>query len=214
LSRLAEYYQQRAAEYDAIYAKPERQEELAWLRTELPGLVRGRNVLEVAAGTGYWTQVLAPAARTVTATDLNDGPLRIARQRDYGQAEVAFTLADAFDLNEVGGDFDAVFAGFFWSHVPLDQLPRFSQGLHERIGSGGSAIILDNRYVEGSSSPVTRTDDGGNTYQRRRLDDGREFDVLKNFPDEETFIATVQPWANDVRWIERPYFWLAVLTFR
>src|SRR6202043_371464 len=69
--QLAEYYQQRAAEYDAVYAKPERQQDLAQLKELLPPLVAGRHVLEIAAGTGYWTQVIAPAAASITATDLN-----------------------------------------------------------------------------------------------------------------------------------------------
>ena len=43
-------------------------------------------------------------------------------------------------------------------------------------------LIVDNRYVEGSNSRVTREDEQGNTYQRRQLDNGAEFEVLKNFP--------------------------------
>ena len=56
---LGEYYRQRAAEYDEVYRKPERQADLARLRQLLPPLVAGKRVLEIAAGTGYWTEVLA-----------------------------------------------------------------------------------------------------------------------------------------------------------
>ena len=59
MSELADYYRERAQEYDAVYDKPERQEDLARLRALLPPLVAGRSVLEVAAGTGYWTTALA-----------------------------------------------------------------------------------------------------------------------------------------------------------
>ena len=48
---IGEYYQQRAPEYDEVYAKPERQADLAELRRLLPPLVAGRRVLEIAAGT-------------------------------------------------------------------------------------------------------------------------------------------------------------------
>ncbi len=75
---IGEYYQQRAPEYDEVYAKPERQADLAELRRLLPPLVAGRRVLEIAAGTGYWTAVIAPAAASVTATDLNPETLAVA----------------------------------------------------------------------------------------------------------------------------------------
>ena len=75
---LGEYYAERAAEYDEVYRKPERQEDLAKLRQLLPPLVAGKRVLEVAAGTGYWTQVLANSAAAITATDLNAETIAIA----------------------------------------------------------------------------------------------------------------------------------------
>ncbi len=68
---LADYYRHRAGEYDAVYRKPERQHDLARLRTLVPEATAGRRVLEIAAGTGYWTQVIATSAASVTATDLN-----------------------------------------------------------------------------------------------------------------------------------------------
>ena len=67
MTELAEYYRERAAEYDAVYAKPERQEDLARLHGLLPPLVAGQRVLEIAAGTGYWTRVLSGSATAITA---------------------------------------------------------------------------------------------------------------------------------------------------
>ena len=51
MNDLTAYYRERAAEYDAVYDKPERQDDLARLRALLPPLVAGRSVL-VAWGTG------------------------------------------------------------------------------------------------------------------------------------------------------------------
>jgi hypothetical protein len=45
-------------------------------------------------------------------------------------------------------------------------------------------VLLDNRYVEGSSTPVSEPDAHGNTYQLRRLADATEVRVLKNFPSK------------------------------
>jgi hypothetical protein len=53
------YYERRAAEYDAIYDKPERQDDLEELKVRLRELFAGRTVLEIAAGTGCWTQHIA-----------------------------------------------------------------------------------------------------------------------------------------------------------
>lgn len=53
-------------------------------------------------------------------------------------------------------------------------------------------MLLDNRYVEGSSSPIIRRDAGGNTYQQRRLRGGSEHELLKNFPTPGEVQAALQ----------------------
>lgn len=209
MSELADYYRERAQEYDAVYDKPERQEDLARLRALLPPLVAGRSVLEVAAGTGYWTTALATTARSVVATDLNDETLAVARTRSYRPAEVRFETADAYDLGAVEGRFDAIFAGFFWSHVPRADVRRWVRGLLDRVEPGGVVILADNRYVEGSNYPITRTTAGGDTYQTRQLSDGRTFEVLKNFPTREELATEVAP--SEAEWTELTYFWLATV---
>jgi len=214
VTELAEYYRERAAEYDAVYAKPERQRDLAWLHGLLPPLAAGLRVLEIAAGTGYWTRVLSGSAAAITATDLSAETLELARAREYGGAAVTFRLADAYALDQVPGDFDAAFAGFFWSHVLRADLPRFLAGLTARLGSGAKLIVVDNRYVPGSNHPVSRTTEAGDTYQRRTLNDGRSYEIVKNFPDREQFTADVAGVADDVRWTELPYYWLATCVLR
>ena len=114
---LVDYYRRRASEYEAIYAKPERQGDLARLRDRIPGLLRGARVLEIACGTGYWTQLVAGVAAAVVATDLAEEPMRIAQSKSYVQRPV-FSLADAYALPESLGRFDAALAVFWWSHVP------------------------------------------------------------------------------------------------
>src|SRR5438067_7957309 len=78
---LERYYSKRAAEYEQIYEKPERQHELEWLRRRIPALLRDTTVLEVACGTGYWTQFIARTARKVYACDISDAVLGIAREK-------------------------------------------------------------------------------------------------------------------------------------
>src|ERR1700678_291118 len=74
------YYRARAGEYDAVYAKPERQTDIAVLKSLLPDLVAGMCVLEVAAGTGFWTEALSVSAKRILATDINPETLALARR--------------------------------------------------------------------------------------------------------------------------------------
>jgi demethylmenaquinone methyltransferase/2-methoxy-6-polyprenyl-1,4-benzoquinol methylase len=190
---LVEYYRARAAEYEHVYEKPERQADLRRLHETVPAFLAGRRVLEVACGTGYWTRLIAPRARAVIALDLAPEVLELARAR---QREVAgtvdFRLGDAFALDAVDGDVDAAFAGFWWSHLRRDAVDRFLCGLHRRLPPESPVMVLDNRYVEGSNWPITRRDAAGNTYQWRRLDDGSEHEVLKNFPAPSEVEAAVR----------------------
>jgi protein-L-isoaspartate O-methyltransferase len=209
MSDLTGYYRDRAAEYDAVYAKPERQDDLAELRSLLPGLVAGSRVLEIAAGTGYWTAVLSAAATAITATDINAETLDVARGREYGPAAVTFQISDAYALGQVPGEFDTVFAGFFWSHILRADLPRFLAGLNARLDPGTRLIVLDNRYVHGSNHPISASSDAGDTFQVRTLSNGRRYEIVKNFPSREQFTADVAAVATDLRWTELRYYWLA-----
>jgi demethylmenaquinone methyltransferase/2-methoxy-6-polyprenyl-1,4-benzoquinol methylase len=202
------YYAERAAEFEAVYAKPERQADLAALRALLQATLADHDVLEVACGTGYWTQVIAAAARSLLATDVNEPMLAIARRKTYPPGRVRFRRADAFDLDGVGEGFTAAFAGFWWSHLTAQQGRAFLRGLHRVVGAGGQVALIDNRYVEGSSTPIARRDADGNTYQWRRRADGRRFELLKNFPDEGDLRAAVSAMGEVIEYRALTYFWL------
>ena len=68
--------------------------------------------------------------------------------------------------------------------------------------------MLDNRYVEGSSTPVSRCDVGGNTWQQRVLDDGSPHEVLKNFPTAEQAFAMLGPRLRCAQWTAYAHFWM------
>ena len=55
VAAMAAYYARRAAEYESVYAKPERQADLRQMEAELAEPFAGRRVLEIACGTGWWT---------------------------------------------------------------------------------------------------------------------------------------------------------------
>jgi ubiquinone/menaquinone biosynthesis C-methylase UbiE len=206
---LIDYYRRRAGEYEAIYAKPERQSDLLVLKKKLAELFGRRRVLEVACGTGYWTSVIASAAESVAATDLAEEPMRIAQSKTYSKANVQFSVSDAYRLEEELGSFDAAFAGFWWSHVPRERIADFLRSLHARLEPGARVVFVDNLYVDGNSTPVCEVDAHGNTYQLRTLADGSSFHVMKNFPGKDELKALLP---HSVHYRALKYYWLAEYT--
>jgi SAM-dependent methyltransferase len=204
---LVHYYARRAAEYERIYAKPERQDDLRAIEAWLPTQFANRDVLEIACGTGWWTPHGARDCASWLATDLNDETMAIARRKPLPDGRVRFALADAYALHEIAGELDAAFAGFWWSHVALARLPSWLDALHAKLQPGSRVVFIDNRYVEGSSSPITRTDDDGNRYQQRRLDDGSTHEVLKNFPTRDQALAAIGTQARSAQWHQWTHYW-------
>ncbi len=189
---MAAYYAARAAEYEAVYAKPERQADLRRLEAWLPGVFAGRRVLEVAAGTGWWTVHGARHATLWLATDLNPETLAVARAKPHMPASVRFATADAYTLAELGDRrFDAAFVGFWWSHVPKARLAPWLDVLFAHLVPGAPVVFVDNRYVEGSSTPIAEIDANGDHWQHRRLADGSRHRVLKNHPGRDEVEAAL-----------------------
>ena len=202
------YYAARAPYYDDVYDKPERREDIAFLREHLAAAFAGRAVLEVACGTGYWTQFIAPAAAAMTATDAVAEPLELARRRP-GVAAVRFERADAYDLPGSLGRFDAAFAGLWFSHVPIGRRPGFLASLHRRLAPGARVVLLDNSAVQCRELPIAERDAEGNTYQHRRLKDGTVHRVLKNFPARDgTGGAARRRFGTRPEYRELQNFWL------
>ncbi|HEY0550395.1 MAG TPA: methyltransferase domain-containing protein [Verrucomicrobiae bacterium] len=214
MDALASYYARRAPEYERIYQKPERQADLRTLRKLAAEIFAERCVLEVACGTGWWTEILADCARSVVATDINEEVLAIAKARPMPASKVSFQRSDAFQLEEIEGEFDAALSAFWWSHLKRNDLERFLRVLHSRLQPGSRVAFIDNVYVEGSSTPISRRDLEGNTYQLRKLDDGPTTEVLKNFPTDDAIAEMLRDRADDLKIERLTYYWLARYTIR
>ena len=209
---MAAYYAQRAAIYERVYFKPERQADLRAMEAWLPAQFSGRRVLEVACGTGWWTLHGARNAKAWLATDLSPETMDMARQKAL-PACVRLATADAYTLAELERQtFDAAFTGCWWSHVPLARLQAWLALLHTRLEPGARVVMLDNSFVQSSNHPITHSDADGNTYQTRTLDDGSVHEVLKNFPTREQAFAPLGPRAQDPQWTEYGHYW--VLSYR
>lgn len=209
---LVAYYKERAKEYEKLYYKPERQERLQKATTILQQIFADTDLLEIACGTGYWTEKIAASARSITATDINEAVLEVARAKTYTPATVCFDSRDMYALEK--NCYNALFGGFIWSHIKLEELPAFINTVDNYIEPGGTIVFMDNIYVAGSNLPVTETDSMGNTYQTRRLEDGSEHRVLKNFPAEELIRNMIRPYAAETEYYDMEYYWMVRYTKR
>jgi ubiquinone/menaquinone biosynthesis C-methylase UbiE len=203
---LQTYYAARVPEYDDVYRKPERQSDLRAIEHWLPPRFADATVLEVACGTGYWTQFIAHTARHILAVDAAPQTLRVAKDRVPAD-KVTFLTGDAYRLPAHLGTFSAAFAGFWFSHVPRSRRVAFLRGLHAVLEPGAHVVLLDNRYIGGSSTPIAETDAAGDTYQTRPLKDGSLHRVLKNFPAEDELQSLITGLGENGRFTVWPYYW-------
>jgi demethylmenaquinone methyltransferase/2-methoxy-6-polyprenyl-1,4-benzoquinol methylase len=205
---MREYYARRAAYYERVYFKPERQADLRSMEAGLPALFAGRHVLEIACGTGWWTAHGARDAASWLATDINPETMAVARAKAMPGC-VQWATVDAYTLAGLDGQrFDAAFAGCWWSHVPLARLPGWLATLHARLRHGARVVMLDNSLVQASSTPISRRDEAGNSYQMRTLDDGSVHEVLKNFPTRDAALAMLGPRARGAQWTAHEHYWV------
>ena len=208
---LIDYYAKRAEEYERIYEKPERQNDLAILRKLCEQTLAGHDVFEIACGTGYWTQIVSQTANSITATDINEEVLQNARAKKYG-CEVCFQKVDAFHLSFPQNNFTAGLAAAWWSHLRKSEIRSFLSQFHRQFSPGSLTVFMDNKFVPGSNTSISRMDDEGNTYQVRKLENGNKYEVLKNFPDENEAKRILADLAVEICWTELQYYWF--LTYK
>ena len=211
---MLDYYNKRLEEYEAIYAKPERQTDLQKLVARLQADIKNCKVLELACGTGWWTHQLASHAASWIATDTDPAALEVVQNKTI-QGLSTTQLLNAYQpqVNEL---VDCVFAAHWYSHLKRNEYKAFFEAVHTCLKPGGWLIMLDNKYVSGSSTPISRTDTIGNTFQMRPLKDGSTYEVLKNFPTQDqlhqsgtAFAFAVQA-DTDLK-LELHHYWYALM---
>lgn len=189
------YYRRRAREYDeTAYG------DLARAGDRIARLVaamepRGQ-VLEIACGTGLWTQALAREADALTAIDAAPEAVAIARER-VSTNNVSFQVADVYSWS-TEQRFDVVFFSAWLSHVPFSRFDQFWQLLRGLVADGGRVLFVD-EHVDASGKEKYVGDRDG--IVERTLRDGSTFRIVKNFVDPEQLqllLARIG-WQCDVR---------------
>jgi demethylmenaquinone methyltransferase/2-methoxy-6-polyprenyl-1,4-benzoquinol methylase len=207
-AELAAYYEHRAPEMDEAYQCPERAADLRRLGVRLRRLVAGRDVLEIACGTGYWTRIMARSARSITAFDVSEAMLALARQKHYANPAVTFLRRDAWQLAGLQGHFDAAVALFWWSHLPHCRTRDFVASLCRLLPPGALLVFIDNLPSDCRRTPPVGVDADGNSYQRRRLRTGEQFEIIKNYPSKEELQECLRGLATRVRHTAFECLWL------
>ncbi len=191
LSAQRSYYQARAPEYDAWWHRRGRYDrgqtanakwfaEAAIVERALEKFHPHGEILELACGTGLWTRVLASHAAHLTAVDA--APEMIAQNRARLDNEaVEYVQADLFEWEPRPGAYDLCFFGFWLSHVPESRFDAFWKSVARALAPGGRVFFIDSDRSDRSSASDHKLPTADDDTMLRRLDDGREFRIVKRF---------------------------------
>ncbi len=194
LAEQSRYYRARAPEYDdwwfrrGRYDRGEESNARWWaeageVEAALEAFDPAGDVLELACGTGLWTERIARTAASVTALDGSTEVIELARLR-VGDAPVSFAQADLFEW-EPADTYDVCFFGFWLSHVPGERFDGFWEKVARALKPGGRVFFVDSLPSEMASAADHTWPAEGEESHMRRLADGREYRVVKRFYEPE-----------------------------
>lgn len=206
LQQQIEYYRARAPEYDEWFYREGRydrgpahskqwQREVESVRRQLHSRTRCEHILELAPGTGIWTQELAHLGERVTALDASPEMIAINRAK-LAADNVEYELCDLFQW-QPQQQVDMVFFGFWLSHVPADKLPGFLRAVRTALKPGGRLFIVDSLAPD-QSNPRTGTESLGADRQQRELKDGRRYEIVKIYYEPQALSAILGEHGFDI----------------
>jgi 2-polyprenyl-3-methyl-5-hydroxy-6-metoxy-1,4-benzoquinol methylase len=189
LQEQIEYYRQRASEYDEWFLRLGRYDrgethrqqwfpEVDRVEKALFDASPSGDILELACGTGLWTQHLAPLANRLTAIDASCETIALNRQR-VGSDSVQYIIADLFNW-QPDRQFDFIFFGFWLSHVPMDRFAAFWKMVEKALKPNGRVFFVDSLFNQ-KSTAKNHPSLNKKGYSERKLNDGRSYRVVKIF---------------------------------
>ncbi|MDD9933526.1 MAG: class I SAM-dependent methyltransferase, partial [Myxococcales bacterium] len=166
----------------------------------------GGHVLELAAGTGTWTGLLAELFERVTALDAAAETLAINRA-NVAAENVDYVHGDLYAY-EPAAPFDFIFFGFWISHVPAERFERFWQLLEGWLKPGGRLFFIDGYYVANAESRRDEVLLHAEETQGRDLSDGRVYEIVKRYYNPPKLQAQLGRLGWDVHVTHTPSFFL------
>jgi len=196
---VAEYYRLQAKDYHNKYYNGDYQSDTAG-KPEIELLrntFRGLDVLEIACGTGFWTEIAATSANSVVATDVNSLMIKEAGQRLSHLKNVSFKVADAYNIARLKGRFNGLFTVLFWCHIPRQRIREVIMSLNKLLEPGSPVVVID--QMHDSDLRKHKSDIHGNKLAQRRASN-RNFTVIKNIPDEAQMLDDLKNISSDVKY--------------
>lgn len=189
-----EYYRARAGEYDESTAGFA--DVFAPAKSMLKEMGQFDHILELACGTGFWTETLLQMGKEITAIDAAPEMLEIARKR-LGEDHITYQQADLFHW-EPTKEYDLVFFANWLSHVPPESLDDFLNNVRRAIRAGRHIAIVDQYAPSVDDKTIAKAD----VYATRPLSDGREFTIVKAFYDLAELEKKIERLGFEVRTIK------------
>ena len=196
LSEQRAYYRARAPEYDEWWQRRGRYDrgsdlaeewdsQVAQVATALDTFGATGDVLEMAGGTGWWTERLARTAGHLTVIDSSPETLDLNRDR-VGRPDVDYLVADLFTW-QPNRTYDVVFFSFWLSHVPRSRFSAFWSLVRSCLAPEGRVFLIDNHNDPHSSEELkdSYVVHHGSDLDLRRLHDGSKYQVVEVFYEPE-----------------------------
>lgn len=205
IKEMNEYYRENVPYHDECMSYTDNlsmEKLLAPIIERIEKDIKGKDVLEIACGTGNWTQVLSKRARSVTASDINEAYLIEAKKKPYQKDNVVFKVADAYTLDGIDRNFNLAFASDFWSHMPKSKIKNFIGTLHRKLLPGSKVIMIDMLPKPELDRMFSHIDNEGNVIQKRTLPNGKEYHVVKNFPTEKELVGHLKGYGININYFE------------
>jgi ubiquinone/menaquinone biosynthesis C-methylase UbiE len=199
------YYKNRTPYHDMYMSYTDNynmEKLLAPIIKKIEPYIYNKDVLEIACGTGNWTQVLSKRVRSVVATDLHDTYLAVARKKKYKHKNVIFEVADAYKLHGIDKKFSVAFAADWWSHIPKSRIRNFIKMLHSKLLPNSKVIFIDMLPSPALNKMFSYIDEEDNVIQKRELPNGKTYRVVKNSPTKEELFKYLENYATEVAYYE------------
>lgn len=186
---MIDYYSKRANEYEKIYSRndPVRQKEQNKIKEKLISICTDKDVCEIACGTGYWTQFISENAKSITASDLSDEALKIAKQKKY-YCPITFEKIDLNLLSNLNKKFNILAGNFIFSHFEKEKIDKTMTVLNNLLFDHSEIFFSDNCYIKGIGGELKKYDNDKNSYKIRTLEDGTKYEILKNYYNKSELI--------------------------
>ncbi|HCK64908.1 MAG TPA: class I SAM-dependent methyltransferase [Anaerolineae bacterium] len=174
LSDQINYYRARADEYDESISSGLETFEAG--KSLLSKLGRFDQILELACGTGVWTETLLKMGNHVTAVDAAPEMLKIAREK-CGDERITYQQADLFNW-QPDKQYDMVFFANWLSHVPPNAIDDFLNKVKKSLHKNGTIAFVDQHAPSDADKAIAEKE----IYAKRPLGE-QEFTIVKVFYD-------------------------------